>query len=128
MNDLAPLRFALLANAALSVVLGCVMTVAPSLVSGWLGVEIDGWLRLLGIGLVSHGLALMWVDHIGLPHRWILMNLMIIAPYPLVMLSVVAGGVVETTQGRVLVLADGAAVGLLAVAQWSGLRSAPRAV
>lgn len=114
---------ALRANAALSFATGALLAVAPSAVGGWLGVSIDGWLRLLGVALIAHGALLVWASQQEEIVSWVKLNLAVIAPYPLMMIGLVVTGLVDTSVGRSLVLLDGALVGLLARAHWTGLRT-----
>lgn len=113
------------ANAALSFATGGLLAAAPGVVGGWLGVSIDGWLRLLGVALLAHGVILMWVSTNEAVGPLAKLNLAVIAPYPLMMIGLVATGLVDTSAGRALVLLDGTLVGLVAIAHWAGLRTAP---
>lgn len=117
------LRRALGLNAALSFALGAFLTVAAPTAAGWLGVPVDGWLRILGVGLLVHGVLLVRALNHHAITRWALLNLVVIGPYPVMLLALVAVGSVSTSLGRTLLLADALAVGLLAVAQWTGLRA-----
>lgn len=116
------LRTALRANAVLSFATGALLAVAPDAVGGWLGVSIDGWLRLLGMALLGHGVILVWASARELVATLAKLNLAVIAPYPLMMIGLAVTGLVDTPVGRALVLLDGTLVGLLAIAQWAGLR------
>ena len=111
-------RTGLLANAVFSLGCGLLFVFSPATVSSWLGVDIDTWLRLFGVGLISHFAILMWAVKQPAVGKWAKLNLLAIAPYPLLM--VVAAGLVE--KGQALVLLDGAIVGAFAVMQWAGLR------
>ena len=113
-------RLGLGANAGFSLAMGALLAVAPSTVGGRLGVDIDLWLRLFGIALVVHGAVLAWVVRQPRLETWTKLNLAIIAPYPLLMIGVVVGGLVD--QGQALVLIDGAFIGAFALLQWSGVR------
>ncbi len=119
---------ALIANGAFSALSGLVLAIAPATVSGWLGVDIPGWLRLFGIVLIGHAALIAFVvsvsqrpERSGDLGRWGLLNLVAIAPYPLLMI-IAAIAAVPRDLGRLLVLADGAIIGVFAVAQWMGLR------
>ena len=101
------LRSSLLANAAFSLGTGVMLAAASTSVSSWLGVSIDGWLRLLGIALVSHCAVLLWATSRESFNRLAALNLLAIAPYPLLMLILVAARMVETRLGIALVLLDG---------------------
>lgn len=113
----------LLANAALSFVTGLLLSVAPGTVGDWLGVSIDGWLRLLGLALLGHGAVLVWAASREPVAPLAKLNFAMIAPYPLMMIGVVVAGLVDSSGGRALVLLDGTLVGLLAIAHWVGLRT-----
>lgn len=121
------LRIPLIVNALLSLACGLVLTLAPGTVGGRLDVTIDGWLRLIGIGLIGHtiliaaGLARLEVASVAK------LNLAMIGPYPLLMIAVVATGLVERPAGQAIVLIDGAAVGALAAWQWFDLRKTTKA-
>jgi hypothetical protein len=116
-------RTALRANAVFSLGTGLLLTVAPATVGGWLGVDIDIWLRLLGLGLLGHFAALLWMAQRPNPIPWARINLLMIAPYPLLMIGLAASGVVERTTGQTLVLLDGAVVGAIAIGHWLGIRA-----
>ena len=118
-------RTALRLNAAFSLLTGSLLSIAPSTVGDWLGVSIDGWLRLLGLGLLSHGVALFWVAAQRNVYTWTKINLAMVAPYPLLMVGLVATGLIDRQLGQALAIIDGAVVGLCALGQWAGLRSAP---
>lgn len=119
-------RTALLANAAFSLATGLLLTLAPATVGEWLGVSIDGWLRVLGIALIGHGVILGWAASQAPVQPWVRLNLMAIAPYPLLMIGLVAFGAIDRGVGQALVLLDGLIVGLIAVAHWLGLRNGPQ--
>lgn len=117
------LEFALRLNAALSFATGFALALAPRTVGGWLDVSIDGWLRLLGIALIAHGALLTWATWQRTITSWAKLNVAAIAPYPLIMVGIVVTGLVSGALGQWLLLTDGVLVGLLAIAQWSGLRT-----
>jgi len=121
-----PLRSALLANAGFSTLSGLLLAVAPETVGGWLGVVIDGWLRALGLALLGHAVVLVLASRQDDIHRWGWLNFVAIAPYPLAMIALAVTGAVPRDLGKALVLIDGTIVGLLAAAQWLGLRSPKR--
>jgi len=120
------LSSALAANGAFSFGTGLLLAIAPGTVSDWLGLDIAGWLRIFGVALIGHGFLIAFVLRTQQENirRWGLMNLLSVAPYPVLMIIVVAT-VVSTDLGRLLLLLDGAIVGLFAVGQWLGLRSQP---
>jgi len=117
------LRPALVLNALFSFATGALLTIVPDSVGAWLGVEIDGWLRALGIGLLLHGVTLVWVAARVDAPRWAPLNIAMIAPYPLVMIGLVVTGTIPRDLGKVLAAADGVIVGAIALAQWRGLRN-----
>ena len=112
----------LLVNAVFSLATGAVLTVSPTAVGSWLGVTIDGWLRVLGLGLIAHGFLLVWVTRHHSTAMWAKLNIAAIAAYPAIMVALVVTDVVSRPLGQVILLVDGVIVGLLAVAQWWGLR------
>ena len=119
----ATLRWGLLANAALSLGTGLLFAIAGPTVSAWLGMDQGGLIRLLGAALIGHGVMLVWAsgqDNIATLGR---LNLATIAPYPLILIGLIIGGVIDRNLGIGLALADAAAVGLLAIVQFVGLRS-----
>lgn len=116
-------RVALLANGAFSFATGLLLAIAAPTVGDWLGVSIDPWLRALGIALIGHGALLSWAARLDPIKPWVRLNLMTIAPYPLLMIGLVIFGLVDRTTGQILVLLDGVIVGLLAVGHWLGLRN-----
>ena len=115
-------RSALGANAVFSLFTGTLLAVAPATVGRWLGVEIDGWLRALGLGLIGHAVALAWAARRPDPLPWARLNVLVIAPYPLLMIGAVATGLIERSLGQGLALADGAIVGFIAVVHGLALR------
>lgn len=116
---------ALRLNGLFSFGTGALLALAPATVGTWLGVSVDGWLRLLGVALIGHGALLTWAAAREGVAAWAKANLAVIAPYPLLMVVLVAGGAIGRTLGQALALADGGMVGLLAVAHWSALRATP---
>ncbi len=110
-------------NAAFSFATGLFLTIAPGTVADLLDVSISGWLRVLGLLLIAHGAVLVWASEQQSILPWAKLNLAAIAPYPLIMVGVVMVGLVDGSLGRGLLLLDGAIVGLLAIAQWAGLRA-----
>ena len=119
----SPVRNPLLANAALSILSGALIALAPSMVGDWLGVEIDGWLRLFGIALLGHAVLLVWASGRTDPVPLAQLNLLAIAPYPIAMIVLVATGLVDRPLGQALVLIDGLAVAAIAAWHGKGLRS-----
>ncbi len=120
---LAP-KSALVFNAWLSLVSGLLLLISPGTVGTWLGVSIDGWFRLLGVVLVAHAALIAGlISSLGVD-RAVRINLLLIAPYPLVMLGFVVLAKVTTNLGRGLVLADGAIVAVVVVFHAVALRSA----
>lgn len=109
-------------NALLSLVLGLVLVLAPSAIGDRLDVDLDGWLRLLGLGLLVHAIMLVVVQRGGQPSAWVWMNLVVITPYPVLMLVLAFTSLVEPNGGKALVIVDGVLVAALAVGQWVGLR------
>lgn len=118
------LRLALRINAVASLATGLLLTAAPSVVAEWLGVSIDGWLRLIGVALLGHGALLLWIGEQPSIDFWAKLNLAAIGPYPLILLGLVLVGAVDTGIGRALLLVDATVVGLFAVAQFMGVRAA----
>lgn len=117
------LRPALLMNAALSLATGALMLVAPRAVSSWLGLDIAGWLRAFGAALVGHAALIAFLLPRMELRRLGMLNVVAIAPYPLAMIGLVAGGFIDRSLGQGLALADGAAVGAIAVVHLLGLRN-----
>ena len=110
-------------NAALSLILGALLAIAPGTVGGWLGVSVDGWLRILGLTLIAHAILLGWMVTKLDGQRALRLNLALIGGYPLLMLVVVSVGWVSTGIGRALVLADAAVITLFVVFHLNGIRS-----
>ena len=113
----------LTANAAFSLATGALIAAAPGTVGDWLGVEISGWLRLLGLALIGHALILFWAIRRPDPTPWARINLLAIAPYPLLMIVLVATSVIGRPFGQVLALLDGAVVAAIAAWHWVSLRN-----
>lgn len=117
------LSLSLRLNAAFSFATGFILAVVPATVGSWLDLSIDGWLRVLGFSLIGHAGILLWASRHDAIAKWAKLNLALVSPYPLLMVAIVASGVVKPTMGQALLLADGVVVGLLAAAQWSGIRA-----
>lgn len=110
-------------NAWFSLGSGLFLLVSPNMVGTWLGVSIDGWLRVLGAILISHAAIIAGMQSALGVDRAIRINLLLIAPYPLVMLGLVVSRSITTDLGQSLVLADGAIVAAIGVLHVVGLRS-----
>lgn len=116
------LRVALVANAVFSFASGLLLLVAPGTVGGWLGVTIDGWLRLAGLVLLGHGALIVALLPRMQLQKIARLNLLAIAPYPILMIVLVATGMISRTLGQVLALVDGAAIAAIAAVLARGLR------
>ena len=114
-----PLR----ANAAFSLFTGSILAIAPHSVDGWLGTDVSGWLRALGVGLLGHGIVLFVVARRPDAARWGWINVAMVAPYPLAMVALVATDAIPRSLGQGLAIADGVIVGAMAAAQFAGLRT-----
>lgn len=121
MTSRSLLQTTLSSNAGFSAASGLVLLVVPGAIGGIIGVDVDWLLRLFGVALLAHA-ALLWIV-VGRADvvRWAKLNLAAIAPYPVAMVAV-ALTVAESGDGRALVLADGAAIALIAGALAIGLR------
>lgn len=118
-----PVRSVLLFNAGFSLASGLLLLLAPGTVGGWLGIDSPGWLRLAGLVLLGHGALLLGLlPRLGLRTVAVL-NLMAVAPYPLLMIVLVATGVIDRTLGQALALIDGAIIAGVAVALALGIRN-----
>lgn len=87
-----------------------------------LGVDEVVLLRVFGMVLVGHAAILVAVRDRPDVRRWTLCNLAVIAPYPLLLVGVVALGLVEGVGAVTLLLVDAAAVGAVALWQASAVR------
>ncbi len=117
-----PLPASLRLNAAFSIATGLLLTAAPSTVGNWLDVAIAGWLRVLGMVLIGHAALLIWASRQPSVKTWARLNVAAIAPYPLIMIGLIATGLVSSSLGRTLVLFDGTIVAAIGFTQWNGLR------
>jgi hypothetical protein len=115
------LHSALATNAGFSAASGLVLLIAPESIGGVIGVDVDWFMRSFGAALLAHAALLVLV--VGRPDvsRWAKLNLAAIAPYPVAMVAI-AAIIAEGSSGRALVLADGAAIALIAIALTVGLR------
>lgn len=117
------LRTPLIANAVFSFLSGLLISLAPGTVGSWLGVDIDGWLRLFGIALIGHAVLIaVGLRRLETP-LLAKVNLAMIAPYPLLMVGLVVTGLISRNLGQVLALLDGAIIALIAAGHGMGLRS-----
>ena len=119
------LRAALTANCALSFTTGLILAVAPATVAGWLDVDIAGWLRLLGVALIGHGVLLVWAARRPDPVPLGKLNFAAIAPYPLLLVVVILTGLVDRPLGQLLLALDASAVAMIALWHLFALRGAP---
>ena len=115
------LRLSLRANAGFSLSTGLLLALAPATVGDWLGVDINNWLRVLGIALIGHAAILELAARQDQPEALAKINVLMIAPYPLLMVGF-ALAVIDSGVGQALLVTDGAIVGVLALAQVVGLR------
>ena len=116
-----PMRPILLFNAGFSVLSGLLLTAAPGTVGGWLGIQSDGWLRLAGLVLLSHGLLIAALLPRLELRQLAVLNLAAIAPYPLLMVGLVATDVISRDLGQTLALVDGAIIAAVAAALALGI-------
>ena len=121
MTSRSLLQTTLSSNAGFSSASGLVLLAVPEAIGGVIGVDIDWFLHLFGVALLAHA-ALLWIV-VGRTDvaRWAKLNLVAIAPYPVAMIAV-AATIAEAGAGRLLVLADGAAIAIIAGAHAVGLR------
>lgn len=117
------LRIGVRINAVLSLLMGALFVVAASAIADVLRLDIDYWIRVFGVALIGHAVGLILIQKTSNLVRWTWVNLAIIAPYSLVMISL-AIAVVEPADGKMLVALDGILVGAVAVLQFLGIRSA----
>jgi len=117
------LQLPLAANAMLSLTTGGLFVIAGATVAGWLGLDGEGlWIRLAGVVLLGHAALIVL-----LASRWgtrttAKVNLAAIAPYPALLIVLIATGVIDRTLGQGLALIDATLVGAIAVAHWFGLQ------
>ncbi|MEV8251509.1 hypothetical protein AB0O87_11390 [Microbacterium sp. NPDC076768] len=117
------LRIGVRINAVLSLLMGVLFVVAASAIADVIRLDIDYWIVVFGFVLIGHAVALVLIQKTSNLVRWTWVNLAIIAPYSLVMISL-AIAVVEPADGKMLVALDGILVGAVAVLQFLGIRSA----
>lgn len=117
------LQVALSSNAGFSAASGLVLAVLPGAIGDAIGVGSSWLLRIFGLALLGHAIALCTAIPQAAIERWAKLNLWMIAPYPFAML-LVAATIVDGGSGRALVLADGTAIALIAAANAAGLRRA----
>ena len=117
------LRLPLMVNAGFSLASGLLFLLAPGVVGGWLGVDIDGWLRVFGALLIGHGLMLGAAIPKINTAKLAKLNLAMIAPYPILMIVVVVTGMVSRPLGQGLALVDGLIIAGIAAWHFKGLKS-----
>lgn len=119
------LRPALLMNAGFSMLTGLLLAIAPGTVGDWLGVSIDGWLRLIGVALIGHAaLITLLLPRMEL-RSLAKLNFAAIAGYPMLMLGLVLTGLIDRGLGQALAIADGAVVAGIATLLAQGLWKQP---
>lgn len=116
------LRSALFTNAVFSTLTGLSLLFFPKNVSGILGFDHPGIFRLLGISLLFHAVMLAWMRNRPTIRGWTKINLGIITPYPIIILTLISFGHIIGTAGIVLAGTDGLVVGLIAVWQYHALK------
>lgn len=109
-------------NGMFSLASGLLLAILPGTVDDWLGFSAPGWLRLVGLGLIGHAAILFWAARRPDPAPWARLNLLAIAPYPLLMIGLVATGVIDRQLGQGLALIDGAIIAGIAGWHWASLR------
>lgn len=117
------LRIGIRINVVLSLLMGVLFVVAASAIADVIRLDIDYWIVVFGFVLIGHAVALVLIQKTSNLVRWTWVNLAIIAPYSLVMISL-AIAVVEPADGKMLVALDGILVGAVAILQFLGIRSA----
>lgn len=117
------LRLPLQINGLFSFASGLLLALRPDTVNGWLGIDVPTVLRLFGLALIGHALFVFWGASRPNPRPFIMLNLAAIAPYPVLMGALLAGGIVETSLGRLLVAADGIIIGVIAAMHWRTLQT-----
>lgn len=117
------LRIGIRINVVLSLLMGVLFVVAASAIADVIRLDIDYWIVVFGFVLIGHAVALVLIQKTSNLVRWTWVNLAIIAPYSLVMISL-AIAVVEPADGKMLVALDGILVGTVAILQFLGIRSA----
>lgn len=117
------IQLSLQTNGAFSFASGLLFTLRADMVNGWLGLEVPTVLRLFGILLLAHAGLTFWGASRPNPRPFALVNLLAIAPYPVLMASLLAGGIVETSTGRLLVAADGIIIAVIALMHWRALQT-----
>ena len=121
------LQTTLSSNAGFSAASGLVLLAVPEAIGSVIGVDVDWFLRLFGVALLAHAALLWFVVGRTDVARWAKLNLAAIAPYPVAMMAV-AATVADAGAGRALVLADGAAIAIIAGALAMGLRRGDGAI
>lgn len=116
------LRSALFANAAFSTLTGLPLLFFPKNASGMFGFDHPDILRLVGISLLFHAAMLAWVRNKPTIRGWTKINLGVIAPYPIIILTLISLGHITDTAGVVLAGIDGLVVGLIALWQYRALK------
>ena len=121
------LRLPLIDNAIFGIASGLLFLIAPGVVGGWLDVDIDGWLRVIGALILGHGLMILALLPKVDTAKLAKLNLSMIAPYPLLMILVVVTGMVSRPLGQGLALVDGLIIAGIAAWHFKGLTSEPSA-
>jgi len=116
------LRLPLIANAIVGIASGLLFLIAPGVVGGWLGVDIDGWLRVFGALILGHALMILALLPRVDTAKLAKLNLSLIAPYPILMIVVVVTGMVSRPLGQGLALVDGLIIAAISVWHFKGLK------
>lgn len=118
---MSSLRFALNANAVFSILTGLPLTFATSASANVLGFQPELALKLLGLGLLLHAIVLFWAQKHDAVLKWARMNVAVIAPYPFLILGLIATGQISGALGSAFAGADGLIVGLIAIWQFRAI-------
>ncbi|MFK8079832.1 MAG: hypothetical protein AB8B97_06070 [Granulosicoccus sp.] len=112
---------ALLVNAVFSTISGFVATVFTDILAEQLQIQQVLFLRVFGVSLLLHAIALFWACR----HRHIKaltkLNLFIITPYPLLVGAIVLSGHISGQSGVTLALGDALIISLFAIWQYLSL-------
>lgn len=115
------IQLAFSVNAFFSALTSILLSFFPLASSDVLSFDYPNILRLTGIFLLFHAIILMWVRNRTSVHKWVKINLGVIAPYQFVILALITLGYISGTIGVALASIDGVVVGLIAIWQYQKL-------
>lgn len=104
-------------NAAMSAITGIIALLFTDSLAHKLGGPFAPYLYGLGVVLLLHAIALIFISTLTPLKPWVLVNCALIGPYPFALILLVLLGVITTPFGITLCFSDAVLVGFMALWQ-----------